>query len=300
MTKINNKIAYPLDINITDSDFVIGTDADNLGKITRNFSMGNLRDFILAGLSPIEGGTLRISEITYTGVLTTPEDVVNALDPDFEVLAYHLVFINVNGQQFLLKLQDTFIGSTSTLVINDDFIEFPISVGPIGPTGATGPTGPQGIQGPTGATGPQGIQGIQGIQGLKGDDGVSITESGTSTTVTGDGSVLDPYVVEVVNLQKTISSFPYTLTNADDKNTIFVNNGASNVEINVPDGLVDNFSVVLIQKGSGDVSVIQSGSATLFFPSALQNIIKGQYYWAMVEKEITSDNYYLLGSLKLI
>lgn len=129
-----------------------------------------------------------------------------------------------------------------------------------------------------------------------GSSNVSI-EDGTTTIVNGDG-VTTPYSVEVVNLQKTIDTFPYTLTNSDDKHTIFIENGLSFVTINVPDGLVDNFSCVFIQEGSGRVTIQQSGTATLLYPSiSLQNIIKDQYYWAMVEKKTNTNTYYLLGSL---
>lgn len=289
MTKISNRTAYPGDATISDDDFVIGTDGDNIGKPTKTYSIGALREYIVSGLTPSEGGTLRISQITYSGVLTTPEDVVNALDPDYEVLAYHNVFVSVNGQQFLLKLQDRFVGATQTPVTSDDFIEFPISVGPQGPQGEQGVQGVQGIQGIQGETGPQGPAGA---------DGSTIIDDGYSTTVSGAGTIGDPYLVNLQNLQKTINSFPYTLTSADDKYTIFVDNGASNVVINVPDGLVANFTAVFIQKGSGSVTIQQSGTATLLYPSTtLQNIIKGENYWAMVEKELATNTYYLLGSL---
>ena len=103
------------------------------------------------------------------------------------------------------------------------------------------------------------------------------------------------------NSQKTINTFPYTLVDSDDKYTIFIDNGASNVVINVPDGLIDNFSAVFIQEGTGSVTIQQSGTATLLYPSTtLQNIIKGQHYWAMVEKKLTTNTYYLLGSLLTI
>ena len=111
----------------------------------------------------------------------------------------------------------------------------------------------------------------------------------------------DELSLEVNNLQKTINIFPYTLTDNDDKYTVFVNNGVSNVVINVPDGLIDNFSIVFIQEGTGTVTIQQSGTATLLYPSTtLQNIIKGQYYWAMVEKKLATNTYYLLGSLLTI
>lgn len=131
-------------------------------------------------------------------------------------------------------------------------------------------------------------------------DTIAVLESGETTTVTGTGLPSDEYVVEVNNLQKTVNlvSFPYTLTSADDKYTIFINNGAVNVDINVPDSLVANFSCVFIQEGTGVVTVQASGTATLLYPStALQNKIRGENYWAMVEKKTTTDNYFLLGSL---
>lgn len=125
-------------------------------------------------------------------------------------------------------------------------------------------------------------------------------QDGTTTEVNGNG-VTTPYSVEIVNLQKTISSFPYTLQSTDDKYTIFIQNAGSNVVINVPNGLVDNFSAVFIQEGTGEVAIQQSGSATLLYPSTtLQNAIKGQYFWAMVEKKLNTNTYYLLGSLKTI
>ena len=124
-------------------------------------------------------------------------------------------------------------------------------------------------------------------------------KSNNSTIVLSPST--DELSLEVNNLQKIINTFPYTLTDNDDKYTIFIDNGVSNVVINVPDGLIDNFSTVFIQEGIGTVTIQQSGTATLLYPSTtLQNIIKGQYYWAMVEKKLTTNTYYLLGSLLTI
>ena len=121
-------------------------------------------------------------------------------------------------------------------------------------------------------------------------------KSNNSTIVLSPST--DELSLEVNNLQKTINTFPYTLSDSDDKYTIFIDNGASNVVINVPDGLISNFSTVFIQEGTGTVTIQQSGTATLVYPSTtLQNIIKGQYYWAMVEKKLATNTYYLLGSL---
>ena len=75
-----------------------------------------------------------------------------------------------------------------------------------GLTGLTGPQGPAGNDGATGATGPQGpvgndgTQGLQGIQGPAGADGQGgVTTAGTNVTITGTGTVGDPYVVNAAS-----------------------------------------------------------------------------------------------------
>ncbi|MDB4324476.1 DUF1566 domain-containing protein [Crocinitomicaceae bacterium] len=65
--------------------------------------------------------------------------------------------------------------------------------GPIGNDGAIGATGPQGATGPAGADGTNGTNGTDGATGLDGQGGV--TTAGTNVTITGTGTVGDPYVV---------------------------------------------------------------------------------------------------------
>ena len=126
-------------------------------------------------------------------------------------------------------------------------------------------------------------------------------EDGVTTTLEGAGTVADPFSIEIVNLQKQITTTPYTLTNADDKFTIFVDNGTTPFTVNIPDGLVNNFSCVFVQKGTGEVTINHSGTGVLNYPSTvLENKIKGQYFWTMVEKEQTLNTYYLMGSLKTV
>ena len=122
MTKIKNTNAYPFDVTISDLDYVIGSDGDNLGKITRNYNIGDLRRYINSGLSPEVGGTLKVSEITYNGVLTSPSEVANALDPNYQVLQYHIVIFSVNGNKYILKEQDITLGLSGTAVTDEDFI----------------------------------------------------------------------------------------------------------------------------------------------------------------------------------
>ena len=125
----------------------------------------------------------------------------------------------------------------------------------------------------------------------------TITSTKSSINIEGGLNELN---FEVNNLQKTISIFPYEFTSDDDKYTIFVDNASSNVLLNIPDDLVDNFCCTLIQKGTGEVAVVTTGTSSLSYPSTLQNIIKGQNFWALIEKESNLDNYFLIGSLKTI
>ena len=59
--------------------------------------------------------------------------------------------------------------------------------------GAVGAAGPQGATGPAGADGTNGTNGTDGATGLDGQGGV--TTAGTNVTITGTGTVGDPYVV---------------------------------------------------------------------------------------------------------
>ncbi|MFT5900966.1 MAG: hypothetical protein ACI9LA_000161, partial [Bacteroidia bacterium] len=79
------------------------------------------------------------------------------------------------------------------------------STGAAGNVGATGSTGAQGVAGPTGAQGPIGLTGATGAPGTAGTNGSDgatgldgqggVTTAGTNVTITGTGTVGDPYVV---------------------------------------------------------------------------------------------------------
>lgn len=128
-------------------------------------------------------------------------------------------------------------------------------------------------------------------------DNIALLENSATTTITGVGTTGNEYQVDVNNLQKVVNTFPYTLLNSDDKYTIFVDNGASNVVVNVPDTLPSNFSVAFIQKGTGDVTITPTGTSVI--NTAVGYNIKGQYYWALLEKELATVTHYLIGSTKL-
>lgn len=126
----------------------------------------------------------------------------------------------------------------------------------------------------------------------------SLTSNDNSLDLTSSSNEID---FKINNLQKTINTFPYTLTSADDKYTIFLENGVIDVSVLVPNGLSNNFSCIFIQKGTSIVTISSTGSANLLYPTTyLENKIKGQYFWAMVEKDTTTNDYYLLGSLKSV
>lgn len=122
-------------------------------------------------------------------------------------------------------------------------------------------------------------------------------EIGVTAQISGDGSVLYPLKAETLNPQKTIGTFPYELTSDDDQYTIFVNNAASNVVINIPDTLKDNFTCVFIQKGTGTVTLTGIDASVVNIPSGLTNVIKGQFHQAILEKDTDTVNYYIGGSL---
>jgi hypothetical protein len=373
MTKIKNTIAYVKDTNITDNDFVIGSDGDLSAKNTKNFFFGDIRDYLLEGLAPEVGGTLKITEISdNTETYSTPEDLANSLTPSFIILQYHIVIFVVNGNKYLLNRQGLSIGDIETPLTSSDFItisslsnlgnginvlkgynettesqefksvtktgdlilltdnnsEIDITIDENALITLIGDNqelytmdntgtglGEAAIYKESLTPAPGNTEFV--LRSLRStDNSVTITEetnsvdfsinedqgfleNGTTTTITGVGSNADKYKVEVNNLQNIVSSFPYTLLDTDDKNTLFINNGVANVVINVPDSLVDNFSCALIQKGTGTIDIVATGTATVNEPSGLDPQIKGQYHWALIEKELATDVYYLGGSLKV-
>lgn len=121
MARISRTDLYIYDGVISDNDFVIGSDGDLASK-TKSYKIKDLRDYLLAGLSPITGGTLKYSEYNYSGVMTSPAALFNALNPVFVVLPYNVVIVNMNGDRYMLKLQDVTVGFNQTAIADSDFI----------------------------------------------------------------------------------------------------------------------------------------------------------------------------------
>ena len=122
MARINRTDLYIYDGVVSDNDFIIGSDGDSVGANTKNYRMKDVRNFLLAGLSPIVGGTMQYTEYTYNGGLTSPAAVLNALNPVFVVLPYHIVVVSVNGDKYILKLQDVTVGFSQTPIADSNFI----------------------------------------------------------------------------------------------------------------------------------------------------------------------------------
>ena len=138
--------------------------------------------------------------------------------------------------------------------------------------------------------------------GATSDGSETKINNGTTTIVSGIGTIGSPYVLEITNLQKVIT-YPadftgtnYTLTNADNNYEIIVDNGATAVTITVPSGLTSKIGVGFTQKGFGDVTYITSGT-TINNPIGLK--IKGQYYQTFLSQELSTNNYFLGGNTKI-
>ena len=312
-------------------DPVVGTDkwigSNGVTGETKNFSAEGVADYVMAGLEPEVGGTLAINEITYTGVLTTPEDVVNALDPNQEVQRYEVLVVSVNDEKYIFKLQNVTVGVTQTAVTASDFITIPTSVGP---TGATGVAGANADMTRTSATSltiastgsktatytaSTNLGWSVGTRLRFANDASNYMEgtvtavSTTSVTITADNSLgsgtFTSWNIGISgdvgadatanNLQK-IKTASWTLEESDNNNTIFINNGAVAVNITVPTALSDNFAVGFIQQGSGLVTFVASGT-TIENPVGLK--IKGEGFSTYLEKVGATTVYYLTGDTKV-
>jgi len=257
MTKISNQDVYIVDTDVSDLDSIIGTDGNTTAKTTKNFLLGKLRAYFKSGLSPLTGGTLRFTEISYTGGLySTVEGLVNALDPFFVIDQYHVVVVSLNGAKYILKLQDVEVGLDKTPVIAGDFISLPTSAGATGEAGPQGTQGIQGVQGPAGTNGTNGINGIDATIVAKTTS--SVEASGTPTVLPSDFNHVSftngvTYLPATSEIGKEIVVFTYSdsiVVRANSANTAFmtiasVSTFVSSITIPI------NYSYRFIYLGSG-------------------------------------------------
>ena len=126
---------------------------------------------------------------------------------------------------------------------------------------------------------------------ISSNSSVIITENATTIDLKSTGGGTS------INLQKIIST-DYILSDVDDKHTIFIDNGSDKVFITIPLGLKPNFFCVFLQQGTGEVMFTNDVGVTVFTP--IGYYIKGQYYWAHLEKVEGQEVYHLLATVNPI
>lgn len=137
---------------------------------------------------------------------------------------------------------------------------------------------------------------FQVTDGADGDDAlISIITSDTNS-ITGSGTLVDPYKVNALNPQLTITG-DLTLNNTHNGKTIFVDNSATDVNITVPSTLANNFCCAFWQLGTGNVTFVQGASTVINSNVGLK--IKGQNLSVVLEKIEDSVEYVLGNATKV-
>jgi hypothetical protein len=295
MTKIKNKTAYPLDIQVSDTDYVIGSDDETSNKETKNYQMIDIKNYVLSGASPEVGGNLRVTEVNYNGVLTTPEAVANALNPNIVVQPYNIVVFIVNGNVFLLNKNSINIGTGQTSLSSADFI----TIAKLSKIGSSLMNVFKGYN-PNNKT--------FEFYGLK-SNGFSITKE--TTTIPTVGSELSTTVetgnilINPLNLQK-LKIGNFTLSESDNFYTIFVNDvDGLGAEITVPNNLPDNFECNFIQVAKGRITFVEGDGTVLRYGAEETDVLKGESYRCKITRfmnmlDTDNDNekiFYLTGDL---
>lgn len=327
MTKISNDTVYIVDTDVSDLDSLIGTDGNSTAKRTKNFLLGKLKTHFISGLSPLIGGVLRFTEITYSGELyDTHAAVLNSLDPVFVVDQYHVVVVNLNGAKSILKLQNRSVGIDLPLVLTTDFITLPTSAGATGKgissvvktstvglvdtytitfTDAT-TTNFNLINGAAGANstvpGPIG-NGVASIvktstSGLVDTYTTTFTNGSTTTfTITnGSNGIGTPGADASNNLQRD-TSVSFTLADTDNNYVIQLKN-TTDIVITVPaTGLRNFFNVGFSRKGVGEVSFVEDTGVTLDNPVGFR--INRQFDPCYIERDGSTQTYGLYGNTKI-
>jgi hypothetical protein len=286
MTKIRNKTAYPLDNVISDLDYVIGSDDETSNKETKNYQMIDIKNYVLSGANPEAGGNLKVTEVNYNGVLTTPEAVANALSPNVVVLPYNIVVFIVNGNTYLLNKNSITIGTGQIALSSADFITISkwVKIG-------TASTNPLKGYNPNNKT--------FEVYALKSTKLLITKELNFDLEETGN------ILIEPANLQKqTFGDF--TLTPSDNNYTIFVNDVSGlGATITVPNTLPDNFECNFIQVAKGRVSFTAGTGVELRYGTTKSDVIKGESYRCKLtrfmnvlnEEDDDQKIFYLTGDL---
>jgi hypothetical protein len=141
MTFIKDKDSYRVKTPVVGSDYIIGTNSQLANGETVNYIINDIAAYIISGLSPEEGGTLKVGEIEYDGGLSDVSDVINDLNPTYTIQRYEALFIRVNNDRYVCKLQNVTVGRLQTPTVEDDFIFLSNIEGPAGANGSVWRTG---------------------------------------------------------------------------------------------------------------------------------------------------------------
>jgi hypothetical protein len=108
---------------VDNTSMLVGTEVYKKVATVKNYKINAVRRFMLEGLSPETGGLLKYHEISYEGdQYSTPAEFVNSLNPDVEVLRYHVLVVAINEDKHLFTRQGVTIGGNSEAVEEEDFI----------------------------------------------------------------------------------------------------------------------------------------------------------------------------------
>ena len=138
--------------------------------------------------------------------------------------------------------------------------------------------------------------------GAAGSDGSETKVTvGAGLTIAGTGTIASPYLIKENNLQRilTIGDFTsnnYIITEADNNYVLVIQNGATPVTITIPAGLSNAHFVGYTQEGTADISFITSGT-TLKNPIGYK--IKGTDYQACSEQNGITNVYHIHGQTKV-
>ena len=182
-------------------------DAGN--TILNNQAVGMQIEILQGGISGTPVYTESFTPTTNTYGLVNLEIGTGTTSDDFTIIDW------ANDTYFIRTSIDVTGGSSYSVMGTSQLMSVPYALyaktsgngaGPIGPQG---PAGADGIDGAIGATGPQGPAGANGLdgavgatgpQGPAGADGQGgVTTAGTNVTITGTGTVGDPYVVNAAS-----------------------------------------------------------------------------------------------------
>ena len=87
----------------------------------------------------------------------------------------------------------------------------------------------------------------------------------------------------------------FTLDSTYDKKTIWVNNGLNDVDITIPSGLSSDFQCAIVQLGTGNVTMLTSGTTLL----GSDTKVEGENKQAWLEKSpVGVDTFIFLGNTK--